>query len=259
MLRSGRHDAPFYMAMWENIRDKGAWRGEVWNRRKNGEIYPEQLTITAVRGDSEEITHYVATLHDITLRKVTEEQVHTLAFYDALTQLPNRRLLNDRLSQTIAMSKRTGLYGALMFIDLDNFKPLNDTYGHGVGDLLLIEVARRIEKCVRETDTVARFGGDEFVVMLSELNGKKDESSVQAGLVAEKIRVSLGEPYRLTIQHDGLVEGSVNHHCTSSIGVVVFSDHDASGQEILKMADMAMYQAKDAGRNTIRFYSKATQ
>jgi diguanylate cyclase (GGDEF)-like protein/PAS domain S-box-containing protein len=256
MLKSDRHDAPFYTVMWQNIRRTGAWRGEVWNRRKNGEIYPEQLTITAVKGDANEITHYVATLHDITLRKATEEQIHTLAFYDALTQLPNRRLLNDRLSQTVAMSKRTGLYGALMFIDLDNFKPLNDTYGHGVGDLLLIEVARRLEKCVRETDTVARFGGDEFVVLLSELNGCNEDATVQASLVAEKIRISLSEPYLLTIKHDGQVTGNVEHSCTSSIGVLVFID-GASQQEILKMADIAMYQAKDAGRNTIRFYSKA--
>lgn len=256
MLKSGRHDAQFYTAMWQKIVLGGAWRGEVWNRRKNGEIYPEQLTITAVKGEAGEITHYVATLHDITLRKASEEQIHTLAFYDALTQLPNRRLLNDRLSQTIVMSRRTGLYGALMFIDLDNFKPLNDTYGHGVGDLLLIEVARRIEKCVRETDTVARFGGDEFVVLLSELNEERAESEAQAGFIAEKIRVSLGEPYRLTIQHDGQVSGNVEHHSTSSIGLAVFIGHDASGQEILKMADVAMYQAKDAGRNTIRFFQK---
>lgn len=256
MLKSGRHDAHFYAQMWQNIQRAGAWRGEIWNRRKNGEIYPEQLTITAVRGEAGEITHYVSTLHDITLRKATEEQVHTLAFYDPLTQLPNRRLLNDRLSQAIAISKRTGLHGALMFIDLDNFKPLNDTYGHGVGDLLLIEAARRIENCVRETDTVARFGGDEFVVMLNELDKNKAESSAQASLVAEKIRVALGEPYLLTIQHDGQLEGKVEHHCTSSIGVVVFIDHDANLKDILKMADMAMYQAKDAGRNTIRFYSQ---
>ena len=257
MLKSGHHDESFYNAMWQNILRTGAWRGEVWNRRKNGKIYPEQLTITAVKGEADEITHYVSTLHDITLRKATEEQVHTLAFYDALTQLPNRRLLNDRLSQTIVMSKRTAIYGALMFIDLDNFKPLNDTYGHGVGDLLLIEVARRLEKCVRETDTVARFGGDEFVILLSELNGNYEESAAQAGLVAEKIRVILSEPYLLTIQHDGQVAGKVEHSCTSSIGVAVFVDHGVSGQEILKMADIAMYQAKDAGRNTIRFYSKS--
>ena len=256
MLISGRHDAQFYAAMWQSILYKGSWRGEVWNRRKDGEIYPEQLTITAVKGESNEITHYVATLHDITLRKATEEQIHTLAFYDALTRLPNRRLLNDRLNQAIAICKRTGHYGAVMFIDMDNFKPLNDTHGHGVGDLLLIEAARRIEKCVRETDTVARFGGDEFVVMLSELNENKEESTVYASLVAEKIRVSLGEPYRLVIQQEGQVSGNVEHHCTSSIGVAVFFDHGTSQKEILKRADLAMYQAKDAGRNTIRFYEE---
>lgn len=256
MLKSGRHDAQFYAAMWQSIQSSGAWQGEIWNRRKNGEIYPEQLTITAVRGEGNEITHYVATLHDITLRKATEEQIHTLAFYDALTRLPNRRLLHDRLNQTMAISKRTGLHGAVMFIDLDNFKPLNDTYGHGVGDLLLIEAARRIEQCVRETDTVARFGGDEFVVMLTELSADNKKSCDQAALIAGKIRVSLGAPYRLMIQHDGRKEGSVNHHCTASIGVMVFIGHELGQKEILKKADLAMYQAKEAGRNTVRFYSQ---
>ncbi len=252
MLKSGRQSAEFYAEMWRSIKNTGAWRGEIWNRRKSGEIYPEQLTITAVGEEGGGISHYVATLHDITLRKATEEQIYTLAFYDALTKLPNRRLLNDRLAQAIAISRRTGLYAALMFIDLDNFKPLNDTYGHGVGDLLLIEVARRLEKCVRETDTVARFGGDEYVVVLSELAENREESLTQAGIVAEKVRASLGEPYHLTVQPDEKVE----HRCTSSIGVVVFVNHEASQKDILKMADMAMYQAKEAGRNTIRFYSQ---
>jgi diguanylate cyclase (GGDEF)-like protein len=175
-----------------------------------------------------------------------------------LTQLPNRRLLNDRLVQAMAASKRSGRYGALMFLDLDNFKPLNDTYGHGVGDLLLIEVARRISCCVRETDTVTRFGGDEFVVMLSELDADKDRSIAQAGIVAEKIRVTLTEPYALTIQPDGDTNTTVEHRCTSSIGMVVFINHEASPEDIIKWADMAMYQAKEAGRNLIRLYdSKA--
>ena len=254
LLKSGRHDVGFYAAMWKSILHTGAWRGEIWNRRKNGEVYPEQLTITAVKGADEKITHYIATLHDITERKQTEKQIVMLAFYDALTQLPNRRLLNDRLGQAMAASKRSGRYGALMFLDLDKFKPLNDTHGHGVGDLLLIEVARRISGCVRETDTVARFGGDEFVVLLSELGEDKAESTAQAGLIAEKIRVHLAEPYLLTIQGEGNAESTVEHNCTATIGAVLFINHEARQGDILKWADMAMYQAKEEGRNLIRFY-----
>ena len=175
LLKSGRHDAKFYTEIWKSIKGNGSWQGEIWNRRKSGEIYPEKLTITAVRGEKNTITHYVGTLHDITDRKRIEKQIMTMAFYDSLTHLPNRRLLNDRLGQAMASNKRNNRFGAVLFLDLDNFKPLNDKYGHDVGDLLLIEVARRILECVRESDTVARFGGDEFVVMLSELDQNKKE------------------------------------------------------------------------------------
>ena len=191
---------------------------------------------------------------DITERKQMEEQVRQLAFYDTLTQLPNRRLFNDRLSQTMAASKRSGGHGALLFIDLDNFKPLNDTQGHKVGDLLLIEVADRLKGCVREMDTVARFGGDEFVVILNELNVDKAKSILQAEVVAEKIRLTLSEPYRLVIQHNEQAATTIEHHCTASIGVAVFVDHGDRQDDVLKWADMAMYEAKKAGRNLIRFY-----
>lgn len=254
LLNSGRHDAAFFDMMWESIRQTGTWHGEIWNRRKNGEVYPEQLTITAVKGENNEITHYVATMHDITRRKQAEEQIRALAFYDTLTQLPNRRLLNDRLGKAMAASKRSGHYGALMFLDLDNFKPLNDTFGHNVGDLLLIEVAHRLAGCVREVDTVARFGGDEFVVMLGELDADKAGSTAQAGFVGEKIRSALAEPYLLKIQQEGKAETTVEHHCTSSIGIVLFINHEASVEDILKWADAAMYQAKEHGRNRIHFH-----
>ena len=154
----------------------------------------------------------------------------------------------------MAASKRSGCYGALMFLDLDNFKPLNDTHGHVVGDLLLIEVADRLKACVREMDTVARFGGDEFVVMLSDLNADKAESTLQAEIVAEKIRIRLAEPYLLTIRHEGKADSTVEHLCTVSIGVTLFLNHVADQDDILKWADAAMYQAKDAGRNSIRFH-----
>jgi diguanylate cyclase (GGDEF)-like protein/PAS domain S-box-containing protein len=193
---------------------------------------------------------------DMTERKQLEDQVRHLAFFDALTSLPNRRLLDDRLAQVMATSKRSGSYGALMFLDLDNFKPLNDSHGHAIGDLLLIEVANRLKSCVREIDTVARFGGDEFVVLISELNTDKAQSISQAGMVAEKIRSVLAEPYLLNIPGHGAKSASiVEHHCTASIGVVVFVNHEEQQSEILKWADIALYQAKHAGRNSIKFYS----
>jgi len=191
---------------------------------------------------------------DLSETKRAQEQVRQLAFYDPLTGLPNRRLLGDRLSQTMAASKRSGIYAALMFLDLDNFKPLNDAHGHGVGDLLLIEVARRLCACVREMDTVARFGGDEFVVMLGELHTGRVESTEQARVVAEKVRASVAAPYLLAVSAAGLPGSTVEHHCTASIGVVVFNNHENTQAEILQWADAAMYRAKDAGRNTIRFH-----
>ena len=187
-------------------------------------------------------------------RKQMEDEVRKLAFYDALTELPNRRLLTDRLKQALTASKRKGLYGALLFLDLDNFKPLNDQHGHDFGDLLLKEAARRIRSCVREVDTVARFGGDEFVVVLSELVADKTASATQVSMVAEKIRSALAAPYLLSIHNEGSVETSVEHHCTSSIGAVLFGKQESSASNILKWADLAMYQAKAAGRNTVKFY-----
>ena len=187
-------------------------------------------------------------------RKQMEDEVRQLAFYDPLTTLPNRRLLNDRLKQALATSKRKELYGALLFLDLDNFKPLNDEYGHDYGDLLLKEAARRIANCVREVDTAARFGGDEFVVVLSELLAGKAESATQAITVAEKIRSALAKPYLLSIQREGCAEVSVEHRCTSSIGLVLFKGMENLEVDIVKWADLAMYQAKAAGGDTVKFY-----
>ena len=193
-------------------------------------------------------------MRDITERKHTEQQILNLASHDALTQLPNRRLLDDRLEQTMANGKRSRRYSALMFLDLDNFKPVNDLHGHNVGDLLLIEAAHRLSSCVRAVDTVARFGGDEFALILSELDGDRSESTKHANLVAEKVRAILNKPYLLKYQLDGEAETMVEHQCTASIGVVLFLDHGASQHDLLKWADTAMYEAKEAGRNLIRFY-----
>jgi diguanylate cyclase (GGDEF)-like protein/PAS domain S-box-containing protein len=200
----------------------------------------------------------VGVIIDITERKRMEEQVHQLAFYDPLTQLPNRRLLDDRLSQTLAAVKRSPRYGALMFLDLDNFKALNDTQGHAVGDLLLMELAVRLKSCVREMDTVARFGGDEFVVMISELGVEEPESTLQASSIAEKIRSALTAPYVLKVQRDGKTEKIVEHRCTASIGVALFGKHESNQEQILMQADRAMYQAKETGSNLIRFYGSKT-
>ncbi|MDP3841384.1 MAG: PAS-domain containing protein [Oxalobacteraceae bacterium] len=227
---------------------------EVQHRCKDGRLIWGEVFSTPERDAHGTITGYHGITREITQRKQMEDQVRQLAFYDPLTDLPNRRLLNDRLSQALAAGKRCACHGALMFIDLDNFKPLNDTHGHVVGDLLLIEVAHRLKNCVRATDTVARLGGDEFVVMLSELNADKAESTSQAGLVAEKIRTLLSEPYLLAISHDAKQDTTVEHHCTASIGVVVFINHEGSHDDILKWADAAMYEAKQAGRNLVRCY-----
>jgi diguanylate cyclase (GGDEF)-like protein/PAS domain S-box-containing protein len=192
--------------------------------------------------------------HDITARKQMEQKVHELAHYDSLTQLPNRRLLDDRLQQSMAISKRSGNYCALMFLDLDNFKPLNDLRGHAAGDLLLIQAADRLRSCVREADTVARFGGDEFVVVINDLDVDKSLSVTQANYIAEKIRNALSSPYQLQLNNVESTTSIVEHKCTVSIGVVIFYDHEFSQNDVLKLADLAMYQAKDAGRNQIRFY-----
>ena len=168
LLGSNLHDQVFFADMREQLRQSGVWQGEIWNRRKNGEVYPEWLAITAVKSDAGQVTHYLGTLTDISERKSIENELRNLAFYDPLTRLPNRRLLLDRLQQAMTAGARTGKAGAVMLLDLDNFKMLNDTLGHDIGDQLLIDVARRIESSVRQGDTVARMGGDEFVAYLSE-------------------------------------------------------------------------------------------
>lgn len=250
LLSSGRHGPAFYAAMWNSINSTGGWEGEIWNRRKDGEAYAEHLTVTAVKDSDGHITNYVANFTDITGSLAAAEKIERLAFYDSLTHLPNRRLLIDRLQHALAHSARSHYQGALLFIDLDNFKALNDTLGHDTGDLLLQKVADRLSACVREGDTVARFGGDEFVVILEELSEQPLEAAAQAESVGEKILASLSKPYEL---------GTHVHHSTSSIGITLFSDHDQGGEELLKQADIAMYQAKKAGRNALRFFDQQMQ
>lgn len=220
---------------------------------QNCSIYELGILVQGVNQMASDLQHERSVLQ----QRIDEAtvQLRNMAFYDVLTGLPNRRMLNDRLNSMMAASQRSGNYGALMFIDLDNFKPLNDHFGHDVGDLLLIEVAHRLQHCVREVDTVARFGGDEFVVMLSELNQDKIESTLQAGNVAEKILAHLSEPYHLNFVNQEMKSSVIEHHCTASIGVMVFVGHEYSQDEVLKLSDIAMYQAKDAGRNQVHFYA----
>jgi diguanylate cyclase (GGDEF)-like protein/PAS domain S-box-containing protein len=221
-------------------------------RADNGKVFPAEVLLNAMNLNGKLVLQ--AVVRDISERKKSEEQIRNFAFYDDLTCLPNRRMLYDRLAQTMAASKRHGCFAALMVLDLDHFKPLNDKYGHAVGDLLLIEVAHRLRSCVREMDTVARFGGDEFVVMLSELERDQDASTAQAGIIAEKIRTILAEPYLLMVRREGAADVVVEHHCSSSIGVVVFASHEAKQDDIFEWADAAMYQAKAGGRNQIHFH-----
>ena len=250
ILKSGRHDQAFYAAMWQQLLETGSWTGEIWEKRKNGQIYPKWLTINAVKDKKGATTEYVAVFNDITARKKAEEEIYSLAFYDTLTKLPNRRFLMDRIQQAQTASARSKLYGALLFLDMDKFKTLNDTLGHDHGDLFLIEIAKRLQYCVREIDTVARIGGDEFVVLIEEVGLNVEAASQKVAMIAEKIRSSLSAPYQLK-EHE--------HHSSPSIGVSLYRGNEESLETLLKQADMAMYQVKETGRNGVRFFDPAMQ
>jgi diguanylate cyclase (GGDEF)-like protein/PAS domain S-box-containing protein len=250
LLKSGRQSPAFYQAMWQSLQTEGYWQGEIWNRRKSGETFAAWLTISAVSSPEGETTHYIGTSSEITKIKEAETRIHQLAYYDALTRLPNRSLLLDRIGHALSASGRSGHYGALIFLDLDKFKTLNDTRGHDVGDRLLIDVANRIQANVRTDDTVARLGGDEFVVMLENLGAEAEDAAIQVDSVAEKIRDAIARPFDL---------GDEMFHTTASFGVTLFRGQHETVATLLKRADMAMYKAKSAGRNTLRFYDPAMQ
>jgi diguanylate cyclase (GGDEF)-like protein/PAS domain S-box-containing protein len=250
LFSSGRHDAAFYREMWASITTTGVWKGEIWNRRKNGELYPQWASISAVKDDDGRVTHYVASFMDISQRKSAENEIKHLAFYDPLTRLPNRRLMLDRLRHALIASARNESSGALFFIDIDNFKALNDTLGHDKGDLLLASIARRLSAIVREDDTVARLGGDEFVIMMEGLSLNAIFAASQAKLVGRKVLDAFIEPHDL--------DGSV-YNCSASIGIALFIGQADTVEELLKQADLAMYQAKAAGRGTLRFFDPHMQ
>jgi diguanylate cyclase (GGDEF)-like protein/PAS domain S-box-containing protein len=234
ILSSGLQPPEFYDRMWAGIAETGSWQGEVWDRRKNGEVYPEALTIIRVKNSDGVIVNHLAIFSDISERKLAQERIQQLAHYDVLTGLPNRVLFSDRLEQAIISAQRNHTKIALLFLDIDRFKQINDTLGHGVGDRLLQHVGQRLLSCVREQDTVSRQGGDEFIVVLS------DAGSAGAELVAQKILQSIIQPYVIE-QHDLRI--------TASIGIAIFPDHAKDSESLIKYADVAMYQAKESGRN----------
>jgi diguanylate cyclase (GGDEF)-like protein/PAS domain S-box-containing protein len=245
IAKSGLHDEAFYRTLWRNLARDGFWQGEVWNRRKSGEIYPEWLSITAVKDQAGGITHYVGSFIDISRQKAAEEQIRQLAYYDTLTGLPNRRLLYDRLQRIFTAAARFHQYGALLFIDVDNFKMLNDTAGHDVGDQLLAQLGETLARMVRAEDTVARLGGDEFVIVLQHLGADELDAATRAEQVARKVIAAVSEPRMLAGRE---------HHVTLSIGVALFRGDEERPESFLKRADTAMYQAKAAGRNTVCFF-----
>jgi diguanylate cyclase (GGDEF)-like protein/hemerythrin-like metal-binding protein/PAS domain S-box-containing protein len=246
LLSSGLHDQAFYKAMWDSINCTDAWQGEIWNRRKNGEVFPEWLIITAVKESedrSKPVNHYVASFSDITSRKAAEEEIKQLAFYDPLTQLPNRRLLQERLKHSIEVERRDGKQLALLMLDLDRFKAVNDSLGHLAGDELLQQVAIRISARLRDVDMVARLGGDEFVVLLEDIAHAED-----AARVASEIILVLSKPFQLAQSSD--VQIGV------SIGISLYPEHGANYETLMDHADAALYQAKDQGRGCYAYFSE---
>jgi len=241
ILKSGKHDQDFYRAMWETLLKTGSWQGEVMDRRKSGEIYPKWLSINVVRDDHGDISNYIALFSDITERKASYDRIQHLAHFDALTDLPNRSLLNDHLDMAIAIAKRSQTQLAILFLDLDRFKIVNDSLGHHAGDSLLQIVSGRLNECVRETDTVARLGGDEFVILLSSIREPND-----AARVAQKVIDTIGLPFILG-------ENEVN--IGTSIGIGIYPDNGEDAPALLKNADAAMYHAKESGRNNFQFFS----
>lgn len=240
ILRSNRQDADFYQRLWEELRTSGRWQGEIWNRNKQGEVYLEWLSIAAVMDEEGQLSHYVGVFSDITSEKENEERLHYLAHYDQLTNLPNRILFNDRLKQALALARRARSQVAVMFLDLDGFKAINDSLGHAAGDELLRQVAQRLVDCLRESDTVARFGGDEFTIVLPEIDSQESVSKI-----ARKITEEIAMPYD--------IEGNAAS-VTTSIGISLYPADGQQGHTLIQKADNAMYHAKRHGKNHHEFY-----
>lgn len=240
LLHSGRQTADFYEDLWRDLLANNRWEGEIWNRRKDGKIYPEWLSITAVMDDAGEVTHYIAIFSDISSQKESEERLYYLAHYDSLSKLPNRLAFHDRFQQAISRARRNHNEVAVMFLDLDGFKQVNDTLGHNAGDQVIREVAIRLGTAMRETDTIARFGGDEFTILLAEVE-------IHAGIeiAAQKIIEVVAEPI-----HIENAEAMV----TVSIGISLYPQDGDDIDTLIRQADMAMYAAKESGKNKYLFY-----
>jgi diguanylate cyclase (GGDEF)-like protein len=236
-LQSNKHDRGFYLAMWQSILKNNYWRGDIWDRRKDGSCYPKFLAITAIRNDLGQISNYSAIFYDVSERKRLEERLENLAHYDALTQLPNRTLLQDRLEQALLNCDRQEQQLALLFIDLDGFKPVNDQFGHAFGDEVLKEVARRLNGHIRAVDTAARLGGDEFVVILGNIGQREN-----AEKIARKLITALAMPYHIAGKQAALA---------ASIGISLYPDEKCPASELLRQADEAMYSAKKAGKGRV--------
>jgi len=248
MFSSGRHNEAFYTALWESVSRTGSWEGEIWNRRKCGDVYPEWLTLSAVRGEDGALTHYVATLSDITERKAAEREIQQLAFYDPLTGLANRRLFLDRVGDALKSYRREASHGALLFIDLDNFKQINDTLGHYAGDQLLQRMASELSLELRDTDTLARLGGDEFAVLVHQLDDNLERAAEQAEQIAHKLLAAISRPVVLE-------SGPVM--ITGSIGIALLSGAEDGVDACLQQADMALFQAKADGTQYAGFLRPA--
>ncbi|NVJ93511.1 MAG: EAL domain-containing protein [Methylocystaceae bacterium] len=241
LLKSGRHDNTYYEEMWQQILNEGFWQGEIWNRRKNGEIFPEWLTITAIKDDAGQIYQYAGIFCDISERKTQENEIRKLAYFDELTQMPNRRLFSDRLHMAVARAKRHKEKLAIIFVDLDHFKKINDTLGHNTGDEILIEAAQRLTACTREEDTVARLGGDEFVLLIPEVDDIDEVTKV-----ADRIVTAFSHSF---------VINERQLFVTASLGISVFPDDGEEVETLIKNADAAMYRSKDEGRNTFKMFN----
>jgi len=250
MVETSEQDVKFFAEIREQARRTGSWRGEMLNRRKNGQVYLALTSVIVVYADDGSISNYVVAFSDLTEQKAAEKEINDLAFYDMLTGLPNRRMLLDRLGHAVALSNRTGRQDALLHIDLDNFKTLNDTLGHGKGDMMLQQVAARIRACIRDCDTVARIGGDEFTVILEGLHKNAQDAKADAEVIAKKILASLARPYHL---------GERNFQGSASIGIALFGEHAESAEDLLRRADLAMHEAKASGRNMLRFFDLSMQ
>lgn len=241
MLQSDRHSGEFYEAMWASLLETGQWTGEVWNRRKNGEAYPQWLSITALKGSDNQTRHYVGVFHDITETKIREQEIKHYAEHDPLTGLPNRALFYDRLEMAISRAERNKEQFSVVFVDLDNFKDVNDSHGHIVGDMLLKEVADRLSNTIRDQDTVARIGGDEFIVILTEVEG-------ESGVIktADRMLAAVSKPFLIN---------EIKLDVGISMGITMYPDHAIDAEILIKNADTAMYKAKEQGKNNYQFFT----